>query len=101
MRDYWGYGVHDFGSILRFTEVNFSLLYIDGPPDNGYTDFNAPDNQPGTTPLLDLFNLSNPRLFSQVSTPYGASTFQQYYQTPQNGVTPVPTGPDAVPGVDD
>jgi hypothetical protein len=31
----------------------------------------------------------------------GRMTFQGYYATPQNGVYPTPTGPDAVPGEDD
>jgi hypothetical protein len=34
---------HDFGSILAFTEYNFGLPFIDGPPDDGYADYNAPD----------------------------------------------------------
>jgi hypothetical protein len=66
--------VHDFGSILAFTEWNFGMPFIDGPPDNGYADYNAPDwssDHKTTPPLADFFQLpvNQPRPF--VSIPVG------------------------------
>ena len=51
--------VHDFGSILAFTEYNFGMPFIDGPPDDGYADYNAPDWGPnrGNVPLSDFFGM--------------------------------------------
>jgi hypothetical protein len=73
---------HDFGSILAFTEWNFKMPFIDGPPDNGYADYNAPDWGPsgppgGNVPLLDFFQLTQPRTFVPVPTapwPYNCFT---------------------------
>jgi phospholipase C len=65
--------VHDFGSILAFTEWNFGMSYITYP-DPLYADYNAPDWGPGTekkpsnTPLLDFFQLTQPRPFVSVDT---------------------------------
>jgi hypothetical protein len=63
--------VHDFGSILAFTEYNFGMPFIDGPPDDGYADYNAPDWGPnrGNVPLSDFFGLyPNPRPFVSITT---------------------------------
>jgi hypothetical protein len=66
--------VHDFGSILAFTEWNFSFnpMFIDGA-DKGYADYNAPDWSPDhktTPPLSDFFQLplNQPRQFVPVPT---------------------------------
>ena len=72
--------------------------------DKGYADYNAPDwstDHLTVVPLSDFFNLNSPRAFNPISTPYAATTFTEYYSTPQNGVYPVPTGPDAVAGEDE
>ncbi len=86
--------VHDFGSILAFTEWNFGLQFIDQSGDNGYADRNAPDGADGNVPLSDFFSLSNPRNFTAISTPYSAGFFESYYFNNQNYT---PTGPDGNP----
>ena len=73
--------VHDFGSILAFTEWNLGLKFIDQSGDNGYADANAPDGARGNVPLLDVFDQSWQRSFTRISTPYPASFFQGYYAT--------------------
>jgi len=83
--------VHDFGSILAFTENNFGLSPIDQSTDNGYADRNAPDNVPPYVPLSDFFSLSNQHNFTSISTPYPASFFESYYH---NNPSYSPTGPD-------
>jgi phospholipase C len=83
--------VHDFGSILAFTEHNFGLKFIDQSGDNGYADANALDGAQGNIPLSDFFSLSNQRNFTNITTPYPASFFQGYYA---NNPTYTPTGPD-------
>jgi len=85
--------LHDFGSILAFTEwnFNFSPQFIDGA-DKGYADYNAPDwggtPNGGQVPLLDFFPLTQPRTFVPVPTapwPYtcftkwGTCTGQEAY----------------------
>jgi hypothetical protein len=92
--------IHDFGSILRFTEVNFGLDLV-YPDTNYYADANAPDNADNNVPLSDFFNVNAPRTFTIISTPYPPSKFRNYYTTPQNGVLPTPTGPDGTPGEED
>ena len=84
--------VHDFGSILAFTEWNFKMPFIDGPPDNGYADYNAPDWDANHTipPLSDFFGLSQPRPFVSISTPKDYTFFQGYYQSTSTS----PQGPD-------
>ena len=88
--------VHDFGSILAFTEYNFSLAprFIAQPL---YADYNALDWGPLRTniPLSDFFRLwtsqnSVGRPFVPISATQSASFFQNYYTT--TGATP--TGPD-------
>jgi hypothetical protein len=82
--------VHDFGSILAFTEWNFGMGQI-APP--YYADANAPDGASGNVPLSDFFDLSWKRSFTSISTPYSASFFEGYYAN--YGVSP--TGPDGGP----
>jgi hypothetical protein len=71
--------VHDFGSILAFTEWNFGMSFIDGPPDDGYADYNAPDwstDHKTTPPLSDFFALPTARQFVHVDTGnYGYTCF--------------------------
>jgi phospholipase C len=74
--------VHDFGSILGFTEWNFGMKFIDQSGDNGYADLNAPDWSPDhktTPPLADFFQLplNQPRSFVSVTTKYDYTCFQQ------------------------
>jgi len=74
--------VHDFGSILAFTENNFVLpLGGIGPtpnnPNNFYADFYAPDNRQGNIPLQEFFNVNAWRSFTQITPlPYGETDFQ-------------------------
>jgi hypothetical protein len=86
--------VHDFGSILAFTEYNFNLPFIDQAGDNGYADYNAPDWSPDHrtyVPLSDFFSLyPNGRPFTSIDSPFPASGFYTYYT--DNGTSP--TGPD-------
>ena len=86
--------VHDFGSILAFTEYNFNMPPIDGPPDDGYADFNAPDWQQNHTipPLADFFQLSQPRPFVSITTPHTYTCFQNFGSC--TGTSYVPAGPD-------
>ena len=70
--------IHDFGSILAFTEYNFGMPFIDAA-DKGYADYNAPDNQHGNVPLSDFFSLSNKRSFTNIATPQPFNFFQTYY----------------------
>jgi hypothetical protein len=63
--------VHDFGSILAFTEWNFGMQFIDETGDNGYADYNAPDwsaDHKTIPPLADFFQLQQPRQFVHVDT---------------------------------
>ena len=86
--------MHDFGSILRFTEYNFgmSLIY---PNTNYYADANAPDGANGNTPLSDFFQLRTARPFVPISIPqqYNYMCFQHFAKCA--GIAEyVPTGPD-------
>jgi hypothetical protein len=74
---------------------------IDQSGDNGYADLNTLDGASGNVPLSDFFKLSNQRSFTSISTPFPPSKFETYYSTPQNGVVPVPTGPDGTSGEED
>jgi hypothetical protein len=76
--------VHDFGSILAFTEYNFGMTPIVEPY---YADYNAPDWGPGTeknptnTPLLDFFGLyPNARTFVHINTDKDYKWFEQANQ---------------------
>jgi hypothetical protein len=89
---------HDFGSILAFTEYNFGMPFIDGPPDDGYADYNAPDwssDHKTTPPLADFFQLSQPRTF--VPVPIGQWTyncFTDWGSCPGTSGPYVPEDPD-------
>jgi phospholipase C len=85
--------IHDFGSILRFTEYNFNmpLIYKDT---NYYADANAPDLQPpGNIPLSDFFPLpvNQPRPFVSISTQKDFNYFRNFHVYNPGWV---PTGPD-------
>ena len=82
---------HDFGSILAFTEYNFGTKFIDQSGDNGYADANALDGAQGNIPLSDFFSLNSQRNFTNITTPYAPSFFENYYY---NNPTYPPTGPD-------
>ncbi len=86
--------VHDFGSILAFTEYNFGMGSIDNTGDKGYADRNAPDNSLTNIPLQEFFSVANKRTFTYINTPYPSSTFTNYYQQHPNYQ---PTGPDGGP----
>jgi len=94
--------VHDFGSILAFTEWNFlGTSWIGKIGQNGYpfADNYAPDWNPGKNqlPLLDMFPLTTPRPFQPIKIPsgYGVSYFQNYFT---NNPTASPSGPDVGDG---
>jgi hypothetical protein len=83
---------HDFGSILRFTEINFGLGFIDQSGNNAYADRNARDNQQGNVPLSEFF--PGPyRGFTSIlptNSQYDTNYFLNYY-----GITGTqPQGPD-------
>jgi hypothetical protein len=86
--------VHDFGSILAFTEYNFSMPFVD-EADKGYADYNAPDwsaDRKTVVPLSDFFQLSQPRSFVSISTPHAYTCFQDFSRC--TGATYVPADPD-------
>jgi len=85
--------VHDFGSILAFTEYNFGIGFIDQSGDLGYADYNAPDWGPSRNniPLSDFFSLNNQRGFTYINTPKAPGYFEKYYSETHA----TPTGPDA------
>jgi phospholipase C len=91
---------HDFGSILCFTEQNFypaGSAHI-APRPYTYADGNTFDSMyMGQTvvPLWEFFNSPTILPFTEISAPYPASFFQNYYNTPNaNGQYPTPTGAD-------
>lgn len=88
---------HDFGSILAFTEVNFNLPFIDGPPDDKYADYNAPDwgQARNHTPLSDFFG-STAYNFTNITTSEPYTCFQNFGSC--TGTTYVPGGPDSGDG---
>jgi hypothetical protein len=88
---------HDFGSILRFIEVNFGLNYIDQSGYDGYADQNTIDSLNHTKiPLWDFF--PGPyRSFTPISptnSEYDANYFLNYY-TNNNATPQGPDGDDA------
>jgi hypothetical protein len=83
--------IHDFGSILAFTEYNFGMPYIDAA-NNGYADYNAPDNQQGNVPLSDFFEVRNPRSFTKIGTAEPYTFFQTYHA--KTGAKPEPPDND-------
>ena len=76
--------VHDFGSILAFTENNFNMPQIAAPY---YADVNALDNAPPNVPLSEFFNVNNKRNFTNIQTQKDFNYFRNYPGY-------VPTGPD-------
>jgi phospholipase C len=86
---------HDFGSILAFTEYNFGMPFIDQSGDNGYADYNAIDRANGNIPLSDFFSLSNQRNFTNITTPYSPSFFENYYVSFAPYAPPGPDGTDS------
>jgi len=89
--------VHDFGSILAFTEWNFKIPIGSIGQDNyPFADNYAPE-LPKNVPLLDLFPLTAARPFQQIIIPpgYGVSYFQNYFT---NNPGASPSGPDATDG---
>jgi phospholipase C len=89
---------HDFGSLLNFTEQNFSLPTI-APPGYSYADANTFDamynNQPAV-PLWEFFTSPTKLPFTAIPFVYPASYFEDYYEKkdPVTGVQHVPTDPD-------
>lgn len=63
--------IHDFGSILRFIELNFGVGQIAPAPFiSEYADINAPDGRGINVPLSDFF--PGPyRAFIPISVPSG------------------------------
>jgi hypothetical protein len=86
--------VHDFGSILAFTEYNFGMAQV-YPSTTIYADYNAPDwgSRHTNVPLSEFFNLpiNSPRSFTSISTEQPYTYFQNHYLYDS---TWVPTGPD-------
>ncbi len=84
--------VHDFGSILAFTEYNFGMQTV-YPDTTIYADVNAPDNRRGNVPLSEFFNLpiNNPRAFTSIATEEPYCYFQNKCQYDPSWV---PEGPD-------
>ncbi len=68
--------VHDFGSILAYTEWNFGIGQI-YPNTTEYADSNAPDWGPqGQVPLSDFFNWPGAgQPFTLISTPHPSTCF--------------------------
>jgi phospholipase C len=85
--------IHDFGSILAFTEHNFGLGQI-APPNYSYADTNALDNQRGNVPLSDFFPIpaNSSRSFVPITpaTGFDKNYFQNYY----TNTGTQPQGPD-------
>jgi len=89
--------VHDFGSILAFTEWNFGVE-IGSIGQNGYpfADNYAPEwlySSHKNVPLLDMFTPNGPRKFQPINIPpaYPLSYFQNYFTNNPNAS---PSGPD-------
>jgi hypothetical protein len=93
---------HDFGSILAFTEKNFTNQGYNLPPiapaGFTYADQNTLDTGPQGlwVPLWDFFSRQT-RPFTYInplSPEHTASFFESYYQTQQPGGLPTPYGPE-------
>jgi hypothetical protein len=84
--------VHDFGSILAFTEYNFGMPLV-YPNTKLYADYNAPDNQGNNIPLSEFFNLpvNNPRAFTSITTEQAYCYFQNQCSYDPSWA---PAGPD-------
>jgi len=95
---------HDFGSILAFTEKNFTNqgynLPSIAPAPYSYADQNTLDalyNKIPVVPLWDFFLASKARPFTYInplSSEHNASFFESYYQTEQPDGLPAPYGPE-------
>jgi phospholipase C len=90
--------IHDFGSILRFSENVFGLGQIDSQNQYAYADAMAPDATP-TCPQLcpyalsDFFDFTHQNNFQPILHPkYNATWFLQYYS---NGNQPEDPDNDA------
>ncbi|MFZ0480597.1 MAG: hypothetical protein WAL71_15770 [Terriglobales bacterium] len=100
--------MHDFGSLLKFTEENF---YPAGtkiaPSPYTYADSNTFDTSYGgkkVVPLWEFFTSSTklpftaitPGINPETGKPYTANFFETYYQTTDaaTGLVHKPTGPD-------
>lgn len=99
--------VHDFGSLLNFTEQNFYPAGTRIAPDGfTYADSNTFDTSyQGQTvvPLWEFFTSPTQLLFTPITPatnpatglPYTATLFEHYYHTQSDtGVVHKPTGPD-------
>jgi hypothetical protein len=88
---------HDFGSILAFTEHNFTMPFIYAGT-NYYADWNAPDwssDHSTIVPLADFFPLTTARPFVPISIPqqFNYTCFQHFAKC--TGIPAyTPTGPD-------
>jgi phospholipase C len=76
--------IHDFGSILRFTEKVFGLGQIDDKNNYDYADAQAPDAPPTCTTCLyslaDFFDFTHQNTFQPILHPkYNADYFIDYY----------------------
>jgi phospholipase C len=84
--------VHDFGSILAFTENNFNIpIGTIGPMQYPFADYYAPDsyttNNGTNIPLQEFFNLSSPSTFTPIAVPitYDEDFFENYQGSPEDG----------------
>ncbi len=88
---------HDFGSLLSFTENNFSLPPI-APAGYSYADtntFDATYNGSPVVPLWEFFTSPTELPFTPISAPYSASYFEGYYKKDAvTGEEHVPKPPD-------
>jgi phospholipase C len=92
--------IHDFGSILEFTEQNFypaGSTFI-APSPFTYADANSFDsvcNGQAVVPLWEFFNSSTILPFTTIPAPHPASFFQNYFNTTNaDGTYPKPLGAD-------
>jgi len=88
---------HDFGSILAFTEQNFNLPFIDGPPRRRLRRLQCARLGPATKqrPLSDFFG-STAYNFTSINTSEPYTCFQNFGSC--TGTTYVPGGPDSGDG---
>jgi phospholipase C len=73
--------IHDFGSILAFTEHNFGTGFIN--PGYEFADFYAPDGGGGHIPLSDFFGLTTPRPYTPISVYHPVSYYTNNPAGPQ------------------
>jgi phospholipase C len=93
--------IHDFGSILAFTEQNFYPARSRRIAPSGfvYADDNTFDtecNGTAAVPLWEFFNSSTILPFTAISAPYAPTYFETYTSKKQaDGTYPTLQGPDA------